>query len=129
MSNRNFGAQHRVAPFANTLAEFMPRPLSRDLTAVIATVTTAVAAASQPRRGGTASQRAAVWMEVIAHSARVAFYTSCLARAMESTGRRLEDRDASVERLTIAALFHDVGKAAGLARLLAKPARLTPSRV
>lgn len=127
MSNRNFGVKNRTAPFANTWAELMPHPLPWHLSEVMATVTTAVAAASQAHQGGTASQRAAVWKEVVAHSARVAFYTWCLARAMESTGRRSEDRGASAERLTIAALVHDVGKVAGLARLLTKPDRLTPA--
>lgn len=96
----------------------------RDMTAGFAAFRAVAVATARERQSGTAAERASVLAEVSAHSARVALYTWWLTRAIEAGGSRIGDPDASAGPLALAAMFHDIGKMAVSAHLLALPRRL-----
>ncbi|WP_322032842.1 HD-GYP domain-containing protein [Paraburkholderia sp. J76] len=120
--------QRNALVAAITAATTLTEPAC-ELTAAITAITSAAIGAVQQYENDTAAERQAVLKEVAVHSARVALYTWCLARAVELDGRRVADRDVSAELLAVASLFHDIGKVAVPASLLAKPGRLTPEEL
>lgn len=126
MYNSILSQPEHTAAYAGAWETIKPSRLPHGLTVDIGAIS---AAASTPARGwkiGKAAERETVLTEVSVHSARVACYTWHLARAIEAGASRFEDRDASPELLALAALVHDIGKAAVSPSLLAKPGRLTP---